>query len=381
MKKIKMGMVGGGAGSFIGKVHLMAASLDNRIELVCGAFSKDPQKSVKSGIEYGLPEERIYLNFTEMIEKESRLPDDKRMEILSIVTPNNVHFEPVRLALEKGFHVVCDKPLAFSLKEAVEIKNTIQQTGKLLAVTYTYTGYPMIKEARYIIQSGRLGKIRKILVEYPQGWLAEAIEKAGNKQAQWRTDPLQAGKSCTIGDIGIHAANLAEYVSGLTISHICADVTTFVPGRLLDDDGSILLRFDGGAKGVLTASQICSGEENALKIQVYGEKGGIEWHQMEPNSLILKWPNRPKEVLRTGSSYVSKSASAHTRLPAGHPEGYIEAFANIYRNFALTLICLKEGKPADPLFDFPSIEEGLRGMLFIEKVIESSQCVDKWVKM
>lgn len=381
MKKLKMGMVGGGAGSFIGKVHLMAASLDNRIELVCGAFSKDPQKSLKAGLEYSLDEGRIYASYAEMIEKESRLPQDIRMDFISIVTPNNTHFEPAYLALDKGFHVVCDKPLAFSLEEAAQLKKMVERSGKLLAVTYTYTGYPMIKEARHIIQSGRLGKIRKILVEYAQGWLSEAIEKTGNKQALWRTDPLQAGKSCTMGDIGIHAANLAEYIAGQTISHICADVSTFVPGRMLDDDGSILLRFDGGARGVLTASQICAGEENTLKIQVYGEKGGLEWHQMEPNSLILKWPDRPKEILRTGTGYVSEIASVHTRLPAGHPEGYIEAFANIYRNFALAITSFKESKPANPLFDFPGIEEGVRGMLFIEKVIESSQCNEKWVKM
>ncbi len=381
MKKLKMGMVGGGTGSFIGKVHLMAASLDNQIELVCGAFSKDPQKSLRSGLEIGLGEERIYSSYDEMIEKERSLPEKVRMDFISIVTPNNTHFEPARLALEKGFHVVCDKPLAFSLEEAAKLKKLVNRTGKLLAVTYTYTGYPMIKEARHIIQSGRLGKIRKILVEYLQGWLSEAIENTGNKQAQWRTDPLQAGKSCTMGDIGIHAANLAEYVTAQAISHLCSDVATFVPGRKLDDDGSILLRFNGGARGVLTASQICTGEENALKIQVYGEKGGLEWHQMEPNSLILKWPNRPKEILRTGTSYVSEAASVHTRLPAGHPEGYIEAFANIYRNFALAVKRLKEGKPINPLFDFPGIEEGVRGMLFIEKAIESSQRDEKWVKM
>ncbi len=381
MKKLKMGMVGGGAGSFIGKVHLMAALLDNQIELVCGAFSKDPAKSVKSGLEYGLDEVRCYGSYAEMIEKESRLPEGIRMDFVSIVTPNSTHFEPANMAIEKGFHVVCDKPLAFSFQEAIKLKNAVEHTRKLFAVTYTYTGYPMIKEARHMIKSGRLGKIRKVMVEYPQGWLSEAIEKTGNKQAQWRTDPLQAGKSCTMGDIGIHAANLAEYVTGLTISHICADITTFVPGRLLDDDGSVLLRFNGGARGVLTASQICAGEENALKIQVYGEKGGLEWHQMEPNSLVLKWPDHPKEIIRTGIGFVSEAALAHTRLPAGHPEGYIEAFANIYRNFALALRCLKENKTVNPLFDFPGIEEGMRGMLFIEKVIESAHSENKWLEV
>ena len=379
--KLKMGLIGGGTGSFIGKVHHMAALLDNRIELVCGAFSHDPEVSKQSGPEYRLSDERVYGSYAEMIQTEKNLPAGQRMDFVSIVTPNSLHFDPARLALRNGFHVICDKPVTFSLQEAIDLEKTVLQTGLIFALTHTYTGYPMVKEARHIVKSGRLGAIRKILVEYNQGWLSMPVERTGNKQAAWRMDPLKAGISCTMGDVGTHAANLAEYITGLTITQVCADLTAFVPGRQLDDDGSVLLRFDNGAKGVLTASQICTGEENALKIRIYGEKGGLEWNQMEPNSLLLKWADRPMEIARTGAGKLSEAAVAHTRVPAGHPEGYIEAFANIYRNFADAVSRWKNGRQPEPLYDFPGIQEGVRGMLFLEKVVESSSGSKKWVDM
>jgi len=379
--KLKMGLIGGGTGSFIGKVHHMAALLDNRIELVCGAFSHDPEVSKQSGPEYRLSEDRVYGSYADMIQTEKNLPAGQRMDFVSIVTPNSLHYDPARLALGNGFHVICDKPVTFSLQEAIDLEKTVQRTGLIFALTHTYTGYPMIKEARHIVRSGRLGAIRKILVEYTQGWLSMPVERTGNKQAAWRMNPSKAGISCTMGDVGTHAANLAEYITGLTIIQVCADLTAFIPGRQLDDDGSVLLRFDNGAKGVLTASQICTGEENALKIRLYGENGGLEWNQMEPNSLLLKWPDRPMEIVRTGVGRLSEVAVAHTRVPAGHPEGYIEAFANIYRNFADAVSLYKDGRQPDPLHDFPGIQEGLRGMLFLEKVVESSSGSKKWVDM
>lgn len=384
-RKIRMGMIGGGKGAFIGVVHRMAATLDGEIELVCGAFSSNPQKSKESGEELYLPCDRVYGSFEEMIRREKELPEDQRMDFVAIVTPNFMHFPPAKLALENGFHVVCDKPATFNLTEAIEMKEIIDKSGLLFALTHNYTGYPMIKEARNLIKSGKLGKIRKVIVEYPQGWLAAPVENSGNnKQADWRTDPEKAGISCCMGDIGTHAENLAEYVTGLQIKELCADLSTFVDGRVLDDDGNILLRFEGGAKGILHASQISVGEENDLNIRVYGEKGGLQWHQMEPNTLVLKYNDLPSEIYRTGGkhAYLSKNALAHTRLPAGHPEGYLEAFANIYRNFAITLRARLEGKTPEPLYaDFPGIEDGIRGMAFIETAVKSSQSDQKWVKM
>ncbi len=380
-QKIKMGMVGGGHGSFIGKVHHMAAVLDNCIELVCGAFSSDPGRSKASGQAYYLPSERVYGSYKEMIMTEKALPDAQRMDFVAITTPNHLHYEPARLALENGFHVVCDKPLAYNLEEAQALKSLVETTGLVFAVTHAYTGYPMVKEARELVHAGKLGAIRKVIIEYPQGWLHEPIEEDGQKQASWRTDPNRAGISCTMGDIGVHAANLAEYITGLNITAVCADINTFVEGRQLDDDGSVLLKFDKGTKGVLTASQVCAGEENAAKIQVYGERGGMEWHQMEPNSLILKWPDKHKEVIRTGVEPLSEAARKHARVPAGHPEGYIEAFANIYRNAAFAIDNYKQGKSIDLLYDFPGINDGVRGMMFIESVIESGKRDEKWRKL
>jgi predicted dehydrogenase len=375
-----MGMVGGGRGAFIGGVHRMAAALDGHIDLVCGAFSSDSERSRLSGQDFYLPEDRVYDSYSEMILTEKSLPADIRMDFVSIVTPNHMHFGPAKMALENGFHVVCDKPLCLSRKEAEELVALVQQTGLIFALTHNYTGYPMVKQAKAMIRKGELGAIRKVVVEYPQGWLSTLLEAdASAKQAIWRTDPNQSGAAGSMGDIGTHAENLAEYVTGLKIKEMCADLSIFVPGRKLDDDGNVLLRFDNGAKGVLHASQISNGEENNLNIRVYGEKGGLAWRQMEPNTLTLIYQDKPSTVYRTGWAGLEREAIAHTRIPAGHPEGYLEAFANIYRNVAFCIQARLTGEEVDPLYtDFPSVEDGLRGMNFVEKVVASN---GQWVKM
>ena len=373
-------MVGGGRGAFIGAVHRMAAALDGEIELVCGAFSSNPEKSIASGKDFYLPDDRCYGSFEEMIMKEKELPEGERMDFISIVTPNHMHFPPAKLALENGFHVICDKPLAFSLAEAKELQTLVENSGLTFALTHNYTGYPMVKQARHLVKSGKLGKIRKVVVEYPQGWLSTFLEGSDQKQAAWRTDPKRSGIAGSMGDIGTHAENLAEFITGLKITEMCADLTAFVEGRLLDDDGNVLLRFDNGAKGVLHVSQISQGEENSINIRVYGEDAGIEWHQMEPNTLIFKTQEH-KQIIRTGVGDLSESAQAHTRVPAGHPEGYLEAFANIYRNFARTVRARLEGRePSEIDLDFPSVEDGVRGMAFIENVVASSKSDQKWHK-
>lgn len=380
-QKLRMGMVGGGIGAFIGGVHRMAAALDGEIELVCGAFSSAPEKSRASGAQLGIAPDRAYDSFEEMIRKEKKLKPEKRMQFVSIVTPNHVHFAPAKMALENGFHVICDKPLAFSLKEAQTLEKVVQKTGMLFALTHNYTGYPMVKQARQMIRHGELGAIRKIVVEYPQGWLSTHIEASGQKQAAWRTDPQRSGIAGAMGDIGTHAENLAEYITGLKITELCADISTFVPGRLLDDDGNVLLHFENGAKGILHASQISAGEENNLNIRVYGEKGGLEWRQMEPNTLVVKWLDKPTQLFRTGVGALYPEAQAHTRIPAGHPEGYLEAFANIYRNFAFCIRARMEGQAPDPVYtDYPTVQDGVRGMQFIERVIESGKSAKKWIK-
>lgn len=379
-RKIRMGMVGGGRGAFIGGVHRMAAALDGHIDLVCGAFSSDSEKSRLSGQDLYLPEDRVYDSYSQMILTEKELPVGVRMDFVSIVTPNHMHFGPAKMALENGFHVVCDKPLCLSIKEAEELVDLVNKTGLIFALTHNYTGYPMVKQAKAMIRKGELGHIRKVVVEYPQGWLSTLLEADANaKQAIWRTDPNQSGAAGSMGDIGTHAENLAEYITGLKISEMCADLSIFVPGRKLDDDGNVLLRFENGAKGVLHASQICNGEENNLNIRVYGEKGGIAWRQMEPNTLTVMYQDKPSTIYRTGWAGLEREAIAHTRIPAGHPEGYLEAFANIYRNFAFCIQARLSGEEVDPLYtDFPSIEDGLRGMNFVEKVVASK---GEWIKM
>lgn len=380
-RKIRMGMIGGGRGSFIGKVHHIAAILDNRIELVCGALSSNPDISKESGKDYLLPENRVYRNYKEMIEKEKALSENERMDFVSIVTPNNLHFEQAKLALENKFHVVCDKPMTFDLNEAIELEKIVKKSKLLFCLTHTYTGYPMIKEAKEILAQGKLGKIRKVIVEYIQGWLSKKQETEGNKQAIWRMDPKRAGISCTMGDIGVHAFNMVEYLTGIEVNKVSADLTSFIQGRKLDDDGSVLLRLGNDVKGVLTASQICAGEENNFNIKIYCEKGGLVWNQMEPNTVLLKWQDKPMEILRTGWGDRSKNASIHTRIPSGHPEGYIEAFANLYRNFAMHLGSLLFNEEYNSKYDYPSVKDGVRGMLFVNAVVESSKNNSKWIKL
>jgi len=381
-RKIRLGMIGGGKGAFIGAVHRIAAAMDGQMQLVCGAFSSNPETSKNSGKELYLDDDRVYGSFKEMIEKEVQLPEDQRMDVVAIVTPNHVHFEPARLALENGFHVICDKPMTFNTEEALELEKLVEKTGLVFALTHTYTGYPMIKQAREMITSGVFGQVRKVVVEYPQGWLSTPLERTGQTQASWRTDPSKSGKAGAVGDIGTHAENLAETITGLKVKELSADVSTFVEGRLLDDDANVLLRFDNGAKGVLHCSQISAGEENELNIRVYGEKGGIEWHQQEPNTMLVKWLDKPMEVYRTATGYLGETAAAHTRTPAGHPEGYLEAFANIYRNVAATIQARLEGRePEKQYLDFPTVHDGVRGMKFIDAVINSGKNNAAWTKI
>ena len=383
-RKIRYGMVGGGRGAFIGAVHRIAAQIDGQIELVCGAFSSDPEKSRASGADLFLPADRCYGSFEEMIKAEAKLPVGERMDFVAIVTPNHMHFPPAKMALEHGFHVLSDKPATFNLAEAKKLGELVRKSGMLYGLTHNYTGYPLVKQARDMVASGALGKIRKVVVEYPQGWLATRLEESGQKQAAWRTDPKRSGAAGSIGDIGTHAENLAEYVTGLQISELAADITAFVKGRKLDDDGNVLLRFKGGAKGVLHCSQISVGEENNLNIRVYGEKGGLEWHQREPNTLLVKWLDQPMQVYRTANGYLSPAALAAGRTPPAHPEGYLEAFANIYKNFALAIRArLEKRKLAkdDPALDFPTIKDGIRGMAFIEAVVASSKKNAAWTKL
>jgi predicted dehydrogenase len=381
-RKLRMGMIGGGQGAFIGSVHRMAAALDGEIELVCGAFSSSPEKSKASGQALYLPAGRVYSNFEEMILQEKALPEGERMDFVAIVTPNHMHFAPAVMALENGFHVICDKPVTLNLQEARELKKVIDRTGLLFGLTHNYTGYPMVKEARAMVQSGKLGKIRKVIVEYPQGWLAQLLEATGNKQAEWRTDPARSGAAGCMGDIGTHAENLAEYITGLKITELCADLTTFVEGRKLEDDGNVLLRFNNGAKGVLHASQICNGEENDFNIRVYGEFGGLQWWQMEPNTLIYKTNEEGARRIRPGVGNLSETTKANIRVPAGHPEAFLEAFANVYRNYALTLKARLSGREPDPIhLDFPGIAEGIRGLAFVDTCLASARSNEKWTKV
>ncbi len=380
--KLRMGMIGGGPGAFIGAIHRTAAQMDGEIELVAGAFSSDPSKSKLMGEELGLKGERVYGSYKEMIEKENALPENERIHFVSIVTPNHLHFEPAKLALENGFDVVLDKPMTFDLKEAKELKTIVEKSGKYFCLTHTYSGYPMIKEARQQVKNGKLGKVRKVFVTYPQGWLNDFIEGSDQKQASWRTDPSKSGIAGCMGDIGTHAFNLAEYITGLEVEKLCADINIVVEGRKLDDDGAAFLKFNNGASGLLVASQVLAGEENNLTLKIYGEKGGLEWKHADPNTLLLKWPDKPAEILRAGTGYLSSFATHNSRTPSGHPEGFIEAFANHYRNFAL---CVKKRmenkKPKEEWLDFPGVDAGVRGMLFIEKIIESGKSNEKWISL
>jgi len=380
-RKLRMGMVGGGKDAFIGAIHRYAFNMDGLIEMVCGALSINPEIAKDSGKSLFLPEDRIYLTYEEMMEKESKMPEDKRIDFVTIVTPNFAHFAPAMAALDRGFNVVIEKPITFTLDEAKQLKKKVEETGLTLCLTHTYSGYPMVKQAKAMMREGVFGKIRKVWVEYPQGWLSKLTEREGNAQAAWRTDPKKSGKSGCMGDIGTHAAHLAEYITGLKITQLCADLNVMVEGRALDDDGNVLLRFENNAAGVLMASQVAAGEENGIAIRVYGEKGGLEWHQHEPNTLLVKWLDQPTQILRAGANYpnLSSFARSNCRTPGGHPEGYLEAFANIYHNFALTLMSkLSNSQPTPEMLDFPTVEDGIRGMAFIDNVVASSKSEQKW---
>ena len=380
-RKLRYGMIGGGRGAFIGAVHRIAAQMDGQAELVAGAFSSDPARSRASGEDLGLDPSRVYGSFQEMADAEAGKPAGQRLDFVVIVTPNHQHFPPAKLFLEKGFNVVCDKPVTFDLKEALALKKVVAKSRKVFALTHNYAGNAMVKQARDLVRSGKLGPLRKVVVEYPQGWLSTALEKSDQKQASWRTDPTRSGAAGCMGDIGTHAENLARYITGLHIEELCADLTAFVKGRALDDDGNVLLRFKGGAKGVLHASQISVGEENALNIRVYGEKAGLEWRQEHPNQLLVKYPDRPAEIWGRGNGYLtSDAAKSAARIPAGHPEGYLEAFGNLYRDVFRAIRAEVSGKKLPPGLDFPTIDDGIEGMAFIETVVKSSKLGAKWVK-
>ena len=369
-RKIRMGMVGGGPGSFIGSVHRRAANLDGLYELVSGCFSRDPAKNAAAGRELFLPPERLYDSWQEMFEAEKNRPD--RMEVVAVTTPNSTHFPIAMAALEAGFDVVCDKPMTMTLAEAIRLRDRVRSSGRLFALTHNYTAYPMVREARRMVRRGELGEIRKVVVEYPQGWLADAVTD-DNKQGKWRTDPAQAGISCCMADIGSHAENLAEFVTGLRITELCADLTSFVPGRTLDDDGSVLLRFNNGAKGVLMASQISVGEENPLRIRVYGARQSLEWMQETPENLTLRSNSDDRRILRRGWAGRGKD---FIRIPAGHPEGFLEAFANLYTDMARAVAAREAGEEYTP--EFPTADDGVRGMAFIEAVVRSSASGATW---
>ncbi|WP_026955402.1 Gfo/Idh/MocA family protein [Algoriphagus vanfongensis] len=378
-KKLKIGLIGGGPGSFIGAIHLNGALMDGLFELAAGAFSSNPERSKQRGEELMLNPSRVYANYDEMFAKELELPEDERIDVVVIVTPNNVHFDPTVKALKAGFHVALDKPLTLNYQEAKELYHIVKASDRRFLLTHTYSGYPMIKQAKQMIEEGKLGKIHKVYVEYPQGWLYKLLEHEDNKQAEWRTDPKRNGLAGCMGDIGTHAFHLAEYVSGLKMEKLCADLYIKVDGRPIDDDGVVLMRFENGASGVLMASQTDTGLENNLKIRVFGDKGGLEWQQEDNNSLIVRYPEQPAQIFRAGSGYLGSLANENTRTPAGHPEGYVEAFANLYRNFARCIYAERAGEtPKAEWEDYPGIEDGIRGMAFIDHVLSSTQSEVKW---
>ncbi|MFC3120697.1 Gfo/Idh/MocA family protein [Agaribacter flavus] len=374
-RKIRMGMVGGGEGAFIGVVHRLAANLDGVIELVCGAFSRDAENCKRTGRALCLDDSRCYTSYAEMFEAEKALPSEQRMEFVAVVTPNHLHFDVAKQALESGFHVLSDKPATFSLAEANALEKIVAKTGLLYGLTHTYLGYPLVKHAKQLVQDGALGKVTKVVSHYHQGWLATPPSE-DNKQAEWRLDPKTAGISCCMGDIGVHAANLVEYITQDEITELCADLTSTVEGRVLDDDGCVIFKTKQGAKGIISASQICVGDENDLSIKVYGDKASLFWRQEEPNSLWVKYQNAPSQLLRVGVGELSSEAQAAIRTPAGHPEGYIEAFANIYKDFAKQVAIF--GSDGLDEAEVPGIEHAVRGMAFIENVVYASQSEQKW---
>lgn len=371
-------MVGGGRDAFIGDVHRMAMRLDGEIELVAGALSSDSERSRLSGEELRLDPARVYRDYQTMAAAEAQLPPAERIDFVSVVTPNRTHVPVCRTFLEAGFHVVCEKPLGINLAEAVALRDVVRQTGRIFALTHNYTGYPMVKQARAMVRKGELGEIRKVVADYVQGWLGESIDQDGNKQAVWRTDPEQAGPVGCLGDIGTHAESLARYITGLEIEQLCAEFTTFVEGRRLEDDASLLLHYKGGARGVLLASQVSTGEENALAIRIYGSKASLEWRQEEPNELIVKYPDAPRQIYRSGNDYLSETVKRFVRIPAGHPEGFIEAFANIYREVARAIEAVAEGRAIPSDCDFPMIDDGVTGMAFLATAMESAKAGGAW---
>ncbi|GCE12924.1 Gfo/Idh/MocA family protein [Tengunoibacter tsumagoiensis] len=374
-RRLRAGIVGGGKGSFIGAVHRVAAELDGQAEIIAGAMSTDPQRAEESARSWFL--QRSYASYQEMAEQEARRPDG--IDFVIIATPNHMHFPVARAFLEQGIHVVSDKPMSLSLEEAREEVALVERSNVIFALTHNYTGYPAVRQARYLVQQGEIGEVRKVIVEYIQDWLMKAEEETGNKQASWRTDPKRSGIAGSVGDIGTHGENLLEFVTGLKIASLSADLTSFVKGRQLDDDANMLLRLENGAKGLLTCSQIAAGEENALSIRVYGTKAGLEWHQMEPNTLLFKQAGKPVQVLRTNQGYMSDESKAASRTPAGHPEGFYEAFANIYKMAIADIRRVESGEK--PQGGYPTVYDGLRGMLFITKAVESSQKNAAWVEM
>ena len=371
---IRLAMVGGGPGSFIGPVHRMAAELDGRIRLVAGAFSRDPQKSAAAALAWGVAPERAYADAAALIVGERAREDGA--ELVAVATPNHLHFEAASAALAAGFHVISDKPATLDLAEALRLSEIVAASGRLYGLTYVYTGYPMVREAREIVRRGDLGAVRKVVVDYSQGWLSRPVEREGDKQAAWRANPALAGPGGCIADIGVHAFNLAEFMSGLRVERLCADVASVVPGRVLDDDCAVLLRFTGGARGVLVASQISAGARNDLTIRIYGERGGLTWSHERHAELVVDWLEGPSQVLHAGSAYLGAAGKAAMRLPAGHPEGFIEAFANLYGDFAAAIA---EARPtADPV---PGVLEGVRGLAFVERAISSSREGSGWVPL
>lgn len=371
-RKLRMGIIGGGITGFIGAIHIRSAIMENKIELVCGCFSSKPDVSLESGREWFLPDSRIYSTYHEMFEKEMQLPEGERMDFVAIVTPNHLHFEPAMMALERGMHVVLDKPMTFSLEEAKLLKQKVEETGLVLALTHVYSGYPAVKEMKARIANGDIGKLRRVYVEYPQGWLSERIELQSGNNAGWRTNRAFSGKAGSMGDIGTHAWHLCEYVTGLKVTELCAELNSFVPGREIDDDGTAMMRMENGVKALLSASQIAIGEANSFNIRVYGEKGGFRWRQMNPNELYVLTSDKEQIQHIGNNTNLGQMASWNTRTPAGHPEGFIEAFANIYRNFALTVMVKINGdEPTTEMLDFPNVDDGVRGMQFIETVVKS----------
>ena len=377
-RRLRLGMVGGGEGAFIGGVHRIAARLDDQFELVAGALSADPERARRSGALLGLDPQRVYAGYEQMAQAERQRPD--AMDVVAIVTPNHLHAPVASAFLRSGFHVICDKPLALTLAEAVALRALARSTDRVFCVTHNYTGYPLVRHARAMVAAGELGTIRQVQVEYPQDWLAEPIEQTGQKQAEWRTDPARSGAGGCLGDIGTHAYNLADFVTGLRLEQLCAELSTFVPGRRLDDNVAMLLRYEGGARGMLWASQVAPGHENGLRLRVYGSKGGIEWVQADPNVLVHSPLGESRRLVTRGSAQTGPAAARMTRIPAGHPEGYLEGFANIYREAALAIRAVDAGQPVPPEVVFPGLDDGVKGMAFIEAAVKSSQAGGAWVR-